>query len=295
MRRLWNRLRAGIAFTYLHEVRRAHLAAYPQLACLSFDHMGIMVAVDGRADKEVLALIAERLGDRMRGRTVCDIGANVGNHSLAFAEHAECVVALEPHPLLFALLRINCRDRPNIVPLNLAASDRRGTAAATTPPTNFGGTRISAAPVPGDLAAAFELVPLDELTELAGRDVALVKIDVEGHEEQVLRGAEALLRRHRPVVILEQNEDVVVDGTSPSLELLKSLGYRHFHSLEAPPGWRVPDAVPQPLRRLLRGLEALLGGPPPRVARAIPVDRLERRAYPMLAATIEPVDWERDG
>ena len=291
MRRLWKRLRAGIAFDYLHEVRREHLARYPQLACLAFDHIGIIIAVEGRADKETLDFIAARLADRIRGRTVCDVGANVGNHSLALAEHAARVVALEPHPLSFELLRINCRAHPNIVPLNLAASDRRGTADAAVPATNFGGARIAAAARPGEIGAVFELVPLDALTELAEADLGLVKIDVEGHEEQVLRGAEALLRHHRPAVILEQNEDAIADGTSPSLELLKRLGYRHFHALEAPPAWRVPDSVPRPLRRLLRGAEALLAGPPPRRARAVPIDRLEQRAYPMLIATVEAVDW----
>lgn len=49
--------------------------------------------------------------------------------------------------------------------------------------------------------------------------VALIKIDVEGHESEVLRGREALITRHRPVVFFE-------DSTGEAQRVITQMGFR---------------------------------------------------------------------
>ncbi|HVG24960.1 MAG TPA: FkbM family methyltransferase [Thermoanaerobaculia bacterium] len=286
-RRPWPWLQSQLALRHLHARRREHLARYPQLACLAFEHHGITINVLGRDDREELEFLTTHLSRHIDGKTVCDAGAYIGNHTLAFAERAARVVAFEPNPVTYELLKLNCRDRANVVPLCLAASDRGGTAPAAVPRTNYGESRIAGTPAEGELALTFELVRLDDVALLATDRVGLLKIDVEGHEPQVLRGAERLLRRDRPLVVLEQHARAIDGGTSPSLDLLRAFGYRFFYSLERVTGWLVPQWVPSMARRPLRVVEALLLGVPEVTVELREVERLERRDYAMLVAAVE--------
>jgi hypothetical protein len=66
----------------------------------------------------------------------------------------------------------------------------------------------------------FEVVPLDAVVH---EPVAVIKIDVEGMEEQVLKGAERILREHHPVVFAEAREDTERAAIEA---LLATHGYR---------------------------------------------------------------------
>ena len=63
-------------------------------------------------------------------------------------------------------------------------------------------------------------------------DVGLIKIDVEGHELQVLQGAVGILRKQRPFVMIEVLADEISKGQAPSLNFLKENGYTKFISIE---------------------------------------------------------------
>lgn len=273
--RPWPWLQSQLALRWLHARRREHLARDPQLACLAFEHHGITINVLGRDDREELEYLIRFID----GLTVCDVGAYIGNHTLAFAERAARVVAFEPNPVTYELLKLNCRDHPNVVPLRLAASDRAGTAQAAVPRTNYGESRIADDVREGELPLTFELVRLDDVALLASDRVGLLKIDVEGHEPQVLCGAERLIRRDRPLIVLEQHARVIDRGTSPSLDLLRAFGYGHFYSLERVAGWLLP--------RPLRVVEALLLGVPEVTVTLRRIERLERRDYAMVVAAME--------
>lgn len=86
--------------------------------------------------------------------------------------------------------------------------------------------------------AEVDVVDLDSFAELNLKpesNVAVLKIDVEGMESEVLRGAERLLRKHRPVVGFEQHEsDFPVEGNSEALDYLISLNYRLVHIEQKP-------------------------------------------------------------
>jgi hypothetical protein len=88
------------------------------------------------------------------------------------------------------------------------------------------------------------------LAELGGPSVQLVKLDVDGFESEVLRGATALLRDSRPVFMMELSPYVLAERGS-SLEELVSFfvpnGYRFFHERT---GRELPSAVEE-LRRMV--------------------------------------------
>ena len=166
---------------------------------------------------------------------VCaDIGANVGTHSLALASLARDgrVFAFEADPANHAVLTRNIAALPPpagpIEALHLALWDRRGTLViggaaelagcsfVTEEPTDAAATErrlravVDAAALDGTelhvRLSEVPALPLDEWAEAAALPrLDLIKLDVEGAEARVIRGADRTLRRHRPVLLVEYN------------------------------------------------------------------------------------------
>ncbi len=84
--------------------RRAELInRFPQVACFAFDHISTEITVRGRFERPALEFFCSQLFNRMQNRRLClDVGANIGNHSLAFADHFDRVLAFEPNPRIQA-------------------------------------------------------------------------------------------------------------------------------------------------------------------------------------------------
>lgn len=156
------------------------------------------------------------------GDWVIDIGANVGHYTCAMSQlvgEAGRVFALEPVPATFDLLASNvatCRFR-NVTLLNVAASDRCGQAAMKIPVARSGLRNYYEARLSREAGGVqvFRLA-VDQLA-ISGA-VRLVKIDVEGHEGDALRGMWSLLERDRPALIVENSSGALVP-------LLQELGY----------------------------------------------------------------------
>jgi FkbM family methyltransferase len=164
------------------------------------------------------------------GQLVVDAGANIGVHTLFFAKKVGAdgrVLALEPQRLLFQTLCGNMalNSITNAYCWNMALGDEPGdigiTALDPTQPTNFGG--ISA----GDCAGG-ERVAVTTIDNFELPRCDFIKIDVEGMEEQVLRGAERTIRRLRPLLYVECDRS---DREASLLRYLDSLGYRMYWHL----------------------------------------------------------------
>lgn len=246
----------------------------PQLALFGLEHVGRAVTVWGRYERDELELLLDAL--RAQGLLAADglcldIGANIGNHALCFAPHFAQVLAFEPNPRTFALLQLNATLAPNVRAFNIGLSDAAGTATLSVPADNIGMATLQPG-APG-AAVACTLQRLDELPGLEGRRVALLKIDVEGHEAAALRGALETLRRDHPVVVFEQlAEDIDAQGSSPTLDVLRQAGYRSLWTLEFSPAG--PSRLLNLARRLLFG----------EVHRFVECERLERRFHSMVVA-----------
>jgi FkbM family methyltransferase len=173
------------------------------------------------------------------GDTIVDAGANVGYATLLAslaAGPAGKVVAFEPHPTLFPILEGNverARQRYVIAAVDLrqsALSDAPGTAILEVPDgfaANDGVSRLATASTGADTSPVVRVETLDDV--LNGTAVTVLKLDVEGFERAVLRGAARTLREHRiRHIIFEDHQpqpsDVVRDLQGTGYQVL-SLGW----------------------------------------------------------------------
>jgi FkbM family methyltransferase len=171
------------------------------------------------------------------GHTTIDVGANVGYMTLtmmARMRDAGRVFSFEPHPVLYGEFCGNVAGararypKIEVIARSEALSDARGAAWLSYPPGYEYNRGFAAIGVrEGDDARGHEVPTrcLDEYADELGPAVALAKIDVEGHEPAVLRGARGLLERgviHH--IVLEEH------GRYPteSSRFLEGLGYSIF-------------------------------------------------------------------
>lgn len=158
-----------------------------------------------------------------------DVGANVGYFSIAIGNRlgrGGRVFAFEPHPDLTGLIErsIQLNSLENVVTVaRCAVSDREGVLDLFYPAGHLGrGTASLALDEPGSNIA----VPAHRLDDLLppGLVVDLVKIDVEGHELQVLRGMESILRRSPGIKILFEKLGDASEASNAIAALLRGHG-----------------------------------------------------------------------
>lgn len=132
-----------------------------------------------------------------------DVGAHFGMNSMAYSRLFKSVVSFEPHPGLYrqALKHFRLNKISNVELHNFALGNRKARLKIFTPPENDGRSRLvadSASSPSVDVRRldTFELEP------------DFIKIDVEGFEAKVLKGAVKTLSRSRPVVLVETNGNV---------------------------------------------------------------------------------------
>ncbi len=188
-------------------------------------------AAGGFYEPEELALIAGRF--RPGGRFV-DVGANVGNHAVFAAAvcGAAQVVCFEPSASARMILSVNLAlngvaDRVRVEPF--AVSDRAGEAVLVRDASGALGTaRLHE----GGRGEAVATIRLDD-AGIDGR-VDFIKIDVEGHELAALRGAEALIRRDRPDMLIEVADEHrgAVEALLESLECRVMATHRRYRENE---------------------------------------------------------------
>ncbi len=174
------------------------------------------------------------------GDVAVDVGANKGAYlpSLARAVPGGRVVAFEPQPSLAAYLERACAAAGlrNVVVEAIGISDRDGSLPLAVrgdgTPSQDASFEPGGAHDRAGLGRAVE-VPVRTLDGYFADEparVAAVKVDVEGHELAVLRGAARLLAEHRPLLVCEIEARHRPDGNVDRvLDWLRAAGYDgHF-------------------------------------------------------------------
>lgn len=176
------------------------------------DHIARTIeATGGFYEAELLADMRSRL---FFPECAVDVGAHVGNHTLYFSMMLGIkTIAFEPNAETLELLEENVRENGvesmcRICHAAVGASAGRARAIAASE-DNSGMTRVES-DASGD-------VPLIRLDDALKNDVRIdvIKIDVEGWELDVLRGAARVIETHRPLIYVEAS-----DATFPQVRAL---------------------------------------------------------------------------
>jgi FkbM family methyltransferase len=178
---------------------------------------------------------AELFGLLVRPGDRCvDVGANVGVHTVRLARLVSPggeVIAFEPDPdvLHRAETNVALNQLSNVRLVNAAASDQAGELTLYRPDhSDTNRARASLLQYPY-LTGKTITVPVQTVDDVCGGDrVALIKIDVEGHEESVVRGAARVIDRDAPAVIFEHAPGLIDNGARSPFEWLAARGYVMF-------------------------------------------------------------------
>lgn len=130
-----------------------------------------------------------------------DIGTNIGYHLLGIYQRVKCkVIGFEPHPNHFAVATYNSQHIPVTI-YNSAVSNKKGKL-------NLADFDIETPSNYGEVKADSEGFEVDCITidSLKLPEVTLMKVDVEGHELNVLKGSKKTIERCRPIIFFEANE-----------------------------------------------------------------------------------------
>ena len=161
--------------------------------------------------------------------TLVDIGANAGIYSAIALDHRRWVVAFEPVPEEAARLR--CLIGVRGVVYQIALSDHNGTATLHVP---YHGERAVTTrssleeDVDPELCHRKLTVKIETLDSFELAQISLIKIDVEGHELAVLRGAVQTIIRCRPNLLIEVEESRVAGSLQAVSDFLSSMNYSGF-------------------------------------------------------------------
>jgi FkbM family methyltransferase len=202
------------------------------------------------------------------GDVYVDVGAHIGYHAVCGASIVGpegMVFAFEADPANFERLRENLRPFPGSVAINKAVWSSSGTFTferSSQSGESGWGTLTAVRDLKSGEHLEADSVSLDDWSvEYRIDRLTLIKIDAEGSEVGILKGADRLIDKFRPAIISEVNAVVLEQAKTSASELMTTLE-RHRYSLFEFEGMRL-EAFP--VSREPKSPEVL----------ALPVERLE--------------------
>ena len=170
------------------------------------------------------------------GVVVLDCGANLGVHSIDWGRHMRGwgqVFSVEAQKMIFCSLAgaIALNNLDNVTPIHAVLGTDCGIFEMACPdynkPGSFGSFELS--PVKMDVGQEIDYtkttpVRMISIDSLEFERLDLIKIDVEGAEAMVLRGAKETLKRLHPIIHIEVNKS----DSNELMALLEECGYNHI-------------------------------------------------------------------
>lgn len=163
-----------------------------------------------------------------KGQTALDVGANHGVYTYSLVLCGAIIHAIEPNPVLAKRLRGACL--PRVVVHQVAAGAALGEAELYVPRGKRGRQDDPA----GSLAQKtgevdrfkVSIITIDSLNL---ESLAFIKIDVEGFEEEVLKGGWETITRFRPAILVELEESITLGCRKSIVNLLDYLEYSAWY------------------------------------------------------------------
>lgn len=211
--------------------------------------VGRHIALTGRFDPTIPGILESLM---QPNDCVMDIGANVGYVSCRLLHaHPTCRVAsIEPLQKVYDLLAINTASiggsRSQCI--KAAVSDKGGVGHMHMDARNLGASHLGAAESSAlpeaHGAIEVEMIPGEEAFRRTGFETLnLVKIDVEGHESQVLHSLKPVIQQHRPRAIVFECHGAV-SADHEIVRLFTNIGYQVHGITKSLNAWRFTSVPP---------------------------------------------------
>ena len=155
-------------------------------------------------------------------RIFIDVGANIGNHSIFYSKYFKKILSFEPSKISFKVLSLNVENLKNIKIFNFGLSNISKEFYFDDKATkNVAGLKFKKK---GKIPVKAEV--FDEKFKKL-KNIDLVKIDVEGHELNVIEGMKKTLKNNSPLLIIEF--DPFKYRNSKLIRKIKKFGYQHIY------------------------------------------------------------------
>jgi FkbM family methyltransferase len=173
----------------------------------------------------------KRIAQLIKATKIYDIGANIGVYSIYCSDipNVSEIHAFEPAPAAYDLLNINASLQSKgsglkIHPVALSSDEGEVNFEIVSPLSGAN----SIVTRPSKTTRIVKAIPLDKFSTIRGDRVG-VKIDVEGHEVSVLRGAEEFFSKNH---CYAQIESLRIEAVHEIKSIMNDFGYVHVFSLQ---------------------------------------------------------------
>jgi|TARA_Y100000034_G_C6759593_1_gene338217 FkbM family methyltransferase len=176
-----------------------------------------------------------------KNKEAVDVGVYRGVYTYKLSKEFKHVHAFEPNPLIYPFLEKNLtKIVKNMTLKNLALSDSNGDVNLRIPSrsksifkTNYEEIyKLGCATIHEgnkiDNKNNFKVkkIKLDDLLE--DKNISFVKIDVEGHEREVITGSKKIIKKNKPVLLVEIEERHNNFPILDTIEFIKNFGYNSY-------------------------------------------------------------------
>jgi len=167
-----------------------------------------------------------------RNKVSIDVGANIGCYTETMLSNKSIVYAYEPVPELYKKLLDNFGDQDCLIIKKLALSDKVGKAKLYIPIVNNNlkyGWSSCYKDYKNEYLTNIISVDTTTLDSENIKNVGLIKIDVEGFEQEVIRGGFQTIKSYKPNLIVELEERHRANTIKDTYEILQQLGYKGLY------------------------------------------------------------------
>ena len=270
---------------------------YPNLAVFSFDRVGADISVYGIYEKQILETLKDCIFNKIDAQnSVClDIGANIGNHTLYFAQFFNKVYSFEPHPEIFELLKFNVRKSNNVKIFQFGLSNKNDEMIiATDQDTHYGMSSLrNKTNLKSEKDANTFNVQVKKFDDFFNNindknNISFVKLDIEDHEFYALQEMKKTLKQNSPIICFEQApnqfEYFRKEISSKSINFLKDNEYVFFYEFSTSRDWRFFNNIPF-VKKIIKLFEAILFGIPKIKNKLVRINKFSKKKYLAIIAS----------
>ena len=297
-KKLLNIIRTERTFKYVLKKHNDQLKKFPNLACLVYDEVGLIISLFGRCEYDELKVLERKVFSKIdcANSSCLDIGANIGNHSVFFANFFSNIYSFEPYPDSYYLLKFNSKNFNNIKTFNFGASDidENQYMYIATNTTMSRNTLFSDRVEPKKIdqihpkKIKVELKNLDNLLkENKVKKISFIKIDIEGYEYKALIGLKNTIINDSPIIVLEQWIDAFdeVKKTTKSIDFLKKNHYKFFYEPNYFRRKKSKNKILRAVNKIIFYLQILFDKDKINFYSIKKIDKFDVKSYPMIIAS----------